>query len=277
MDCSGIADHLSPLVDGELESEKAESVRAHLATCPFCRKTFQDHMSVKQLLSRKLLFEKAPPGLRAALLDQLDSLHVGGVFVTFLAGLRARPLVATGLAAILLVAIFASVLLLGDSRGLPPLLVEVLDHYAEASQVPLEVVSADAGHLAQVMSRSVKRDIGVADLKSNWCFLMGARKCPRCRWHAVEIRYLHPAGNVSCFMFSEVGKKAIAKLCKAGILREKRVDGRTYLTCKTDCGRAVLWMEGDRAFVVVSDFSLPSVCPFRIAGEIRKVCRQQER
>ncbi len=273
MDCSGIADHLSPLLDGELESAEAEIVRAHLAECPRCRKSYNDHTNVKQLLSRKLLFKNTPPGLRSAILDGLGSSGMGDFFHTFLARLRAKPLVASGLAVLVLLAIWVSVLLLPTSHRFAPVLLGLLDNYAEASLAPLDVLSADAGHLAKKMSQSLNRNISVADLKGKWGFLVGARKCPICHKDAVEIRYLHPAGNFSHFMVLDAGKKAIAELCKSRELEEKRIDGAIYLYCEKACGRVIVWWEGDDIFVVRSGLRLPS---FDIARDIRSLCCEDE-
>jgi len=278
MDCSGIADHLSPLFDGELESEKAEYVREHLARCPRCNKIFQAHKDVKRLLSQKLLLEKAPPRLRSALLRRLEGSPAGGFFRVLVNRLRERPLVASGMATVLLVVILASVLSIMNAPHLPPPLLELLAHYAEAQHPPLEVVSADVGHVAQKMSERLKIKVNVADLKSRWCSLMGARKCPCSGRPAVEIRYLHPAGNLSFFMLPDAGEKALAKLCKSGTLQKKRMDGGTYLCCETKCGKAILWMEGDDVFAVMSGHCLDSaVSLFDIARQIRKDCRPQRR
>jgi len=199
---------------------------------------------------------------------------MGDFFYTFLARLRAKPLVASGLAVLLLLAIWASVLLLPASHRFAPVLLELLDNYAEASLAPLDVLSADAGQLAKKMSQSLNRNIMVADLKGKWGFLLvGARKCPICHKDAVEIRYLHPAGNFSHFMVLDAGKKVIAELRKCRKLEERRIDGATYLFCEKGRGRVIVWWEGDDVFVVRSGLRLPS---FDIARDIRSLCRRKE-
>lgn len=269
MDCSGIGDHLSPLLDGELEAEKAETVRAHLAKCPHCRKSFRDHMRVKQFLSHKLLFKEAPPGLRAAILDTLHSPQPSGLFHLLGGRLRAKPLMASGLAVTVLIMLSVLVLLLPGSHSLPPVLSELLDRYGEASQPSLEVVSADVAYVGKKVSESLKKEIGVADLKNTWGFLLGARKCPVCRRNAVEVRYLHPAGDVSSFMVLNAGKRTISNLCTSGKLQERRIDGERYLYCECECGKVILWWEGGDIFVVRSCRCFPSASLARMSREIR--------
>jgi len=276
MDCSGIADHLSPLLDGELEHDKAERVRAHLERCPRCRKSYQHHMSVKRVLSRKLLFEKAPPGLRSAILDRLDSAPGGDFLYAFVAKLRAMPPVAAGLALILLIVIYSSIVLLVRSDRLPPLVLGMMSNYAKAYQPPLEINTGDAEEVAQTMSVMMEKEITVADLKGMWFFLMGGRKCLLCSSPAIEIRYLHPAGNLSFFIVSEVGQSEIARLCRSGTLKQKEVGGKRYLCCQMKFGRAVLWWKGEDIFAVTSDSCLPSVCLLDAAEGIRSALVRQD-
>jgi anti-sigma factor (TIGR02949 family) len=80
MDCSAMGDHLSSLADGELEGGNAESVWAHLRKCPRCNRLFHNHVNLKQLLRKMLPVEKAPPGLRSAVLDRLNSLRMREFF-----------------------------------------------------------------------------------------------------------------------------------------------------------------------------------------------------
>jgi mycothiol system anti-sigma-R factor len=274
MDCSGIADHLSPLLDGELEGEKAESVRAHLAQCPRCRKAFQDHGKVKRLLSEKLFLEQAPARLKSAILDRLDSLSTGDFFSRMSARLRARPRVVWSTAAVLLAGVVWSVLQMVNHYHLPPLLLELAGHHAETKQPPLEVVSADPGEVARTIGRMLNREVGVADLKSQWCFLIGARRCPACR-NAAEVRYLHPAGSFSYFLVWDAGEKAIRKLRKLETVREERMDGGECLCCNLKCGRTIFWWQDDDIFAVRSGPCLPYPHLLDIAGEIRKTCSQE--
>jgi anti-sigma factor (TIGR02949 family) len=269
MDCSEIADRLSPFLDGELEGDEAEGVGMHLEECASCKKRYQDHQWVKEVLARKLSFQKAPPRFRSDLLDRLGTPTGGGSLALFIEKLRARPLMASGLA-MCAVVILASVVTLMNSVHIPPALANLLHHSAEAFESPLDVSSADVGFVSRRMSRALGKKVKVPDLTCKRCTLEGARQCPDCECDSLEARYRHPAGKISFYMFSDVGKRAVSKLCKSGSLRKKSVDGRTYLTCNTDCGRFVLWMEKDDVCVVVSDFSVSSACPFDIAGEIRK-------
>ncbi len=276
MDCSGIGEHLSPLLDGELEADKAETVRAHLAKCPRCRKSFRDHMRVKQLLSQKLRFKEAPPAVRAVILDRLGSPGWRDFFYFVPAKLRAKPLIASGLAAMVLIVLSALVVLLPGSHGFSPFFSELLDHHAEASQPSLEVVGADVAYVSKKMSTRLKKKIAVADLKNTWGFLLGARRCPKCRRDAVEVRYLHPAGDFSLFMVLNAGKRTIGKICRSGKLQEKRIDGRRYLYCKCKCGKVILWWEGNNIFAVRSCPCFPSTSLTDMAREIRAAYHQSE-
>ncbi len=271
MDCSGIAELISPLLDGELKGDEADKVTAHVDKCAACSEIVQGHQTVKRLITEKLPFHKASPRLRSAVRQQIGPRSHQGAFSIFLRGLRPKPLIASGVATLLVIGLTLAVIFTNSPR-VPPLLLQLVQGHAEANQAPLEFVGASTGDIATQISRVLKRQVVVADLDSRWCFLIGARRCPRCNNPSVEIRYYHPAGRLSLFMLSGVNQKAVAKLCKSGSLHKREVNGATYLTCRTDCGRVVLWMDGEDAYVVKCDFSLPAVCPFEIAGDIREVC-----
>jgi mycothiol system anti-sigma-R factor len=275
MDCSGIANHFSPLLDGELEREKAERVRAHLAECRHCNKSFQDHMAVKRLLSQKLLFEKAPPGLRSGILDRLDSPRAGDFFPLLLAKIRSKPILASGTAVTAVVGALAYALFFTNPKGLPPLIAQVLRGHATAYHAALDIASEDVGEIARGIGPRVRRNIGVPDLKSKWCFLLGARACPLCGNPGAEMRYLHPAGSISFFLVSHAGERTITRLRHCGKLKKKRIGDRSYLYCERTCGRFISWWEGDDIFTVTSDVCLPSAFVFEVAREIRQILEEE--
>jgi len=273
MDCSAIAGHLSPLADGELEQETAERVRAHLHECPHCNRLLQDHLTIKQLLPQKLPFEKASPGLKSAILDGLNASPVSDFFHVLFARFRAQPFLASGVAVTAFLAVFASVLLWMNRHGLPPLVREVIAHHAEASQHPLEIVTADASELARQIGLRWRRNIGVPDLSSKDCTLMGASRCPVSGRSAVEMRYGHPKAKVTLFVISGARKEDFTGLCKPGTLRKKRIGGKTYYYCETKSCRAIVWWEDDYIIVMTSCLPLPE--PFETAREIRRACHSQ--
>jgi len=271
MDCSGIADHLSPLADGELESEKVESVRAHLKNCPRCTRLFEIHVNVKQFLPQILPFKKAPPGLRAAILDRLGSTGASNLFHVFVSRLRAQPFLASVVAVTIFLAAFAGVLWLVNSQRLPLLIREVLHNHEEAYLHPLDVASANVGNAARELALRIRRKIGVPDLRSRDLTLRGFRQCPVCLKSAVEIRYWQPPdANLLLFVVPDAGQEEIEKLQKSGNFRKKRIAGETYYHCKTKSCRAIFWWEGDAIFLVTSCLTLPT--PFETAREIRRSC-----
>lgn len=267
MDCSAIADHLSPLADDELEQEMAERVRAHLDECPSCKRLLRDHMTIKQLLPQKLPFEKAPPGLRSAVLDQLDASPVNDFFHGLFTRLRAQPFLASGVAVTVFLAAFAGVLLVMNSHRLPPLVREVIAHHAEASQHAIEVPGTDAAQLSRVLRERFDRDISVPDLTSKDCTLMGASRRPVCDRSAIGIRYGHPKANVMLFVVSEARQEDFTSLCKPGTLQTKKINGETYFYCETKSCRAILWWENDDIILMTSCLPLPE--PFETAREVR--------
>jgi anti-sigma factor (TIGR02949 family) len=267
MDCSGIADHLSPLADGELQQEMAEEVRAHLEQCPDCTRLLREHMTIKQLLPRKLPFEKAPPGLRAAILDHLDSWPINDMFHALFVRLRAQPFLASGVAVTAFLAVFAGVLLVMNSHRLPPLVREAIAHHAVASQHALQVPGSDARQIAQILKERFKRDISVPDLSDRDCTLMGAGRCPVCDRSAVEIRYGHPKANVTLLVISQAREEDFTNLCKPETLRTKTIDGETYFYCETRSCRAILWWQGDDIVIMTSCLALPA--PFETARQVR--------
>ncbi len=274
MDCSAIADHLSPLADGELESEKVESVRAHLDKCPRCKKLLQDHMNIKQFLPQILPFEKAPPGLRSAILERLGSSPVSDFFYAFFARLRAQPFLASAVAVSVFLAVFASVLWVVNSRRLPPLIREVLAHHADYNH-PLDVVSADPARIAQELYVRLKRKVPVSDLRAKRCSLVGFSQCPICSRSAVKLKYNRrhsdspqKVAELSLFVVPVAREREVASLCKPATLREKRIDGETYGYCETGSGRVIFWWDDDAVFLLTSELELPIL--FDAASEIRR-------
>jgi len=275
MDCTNVADHLSPLADGELEAEMAESVRAHLQKCPRCRRLFQTHRDIKTLVSRLLPIQKAPPGLKSAILESLPSSRTGHFFYVLFARLRAQPFLASAVAVTVFLGLFAFVILLVNSKRLPPLIREALLHHAEAHEYPLEVAGADPAKLEQELRRRFKREINVPDLKAKQCVLLGFRQCPVSTKPAAEIRYSHPNSNLSLFVVPVNGKEEIARLCKPGTLQVKKMDGQTYFYCDAKDGHAICWWNEDDVFLLTSTLNLPAL--FDAAKEVRRSCDERER
>lgn len=273
MDCSAAADHLSPLADGELEHDQAETVRAHIQKCPRCSRLFQGHVNVKRLVPRMLPLQKAPPGLKSAILDSLESRRRRDFLHVLFARLRAQPFLGSAVAVTVFLAIFASVIWLMNSRRLPPLIREALGYHAEAHQYPLEVASADAGRLTRELTLRLKRKISVPDLRSKRCVLVGFRQCPVCCKSGVEIRYGHPSANLSLFVVPSCTEEETATLCRPDTMRQKRMDGQTYFYCQIKSGRAIFWREDDNLFLVTSTLALPDF--FETAREIRRFCAQK--
>ncbi len=274
MDCSTVADHLSPLADGELEGREAETVRAHLDNCHHCHKLFKDLVKLKRLVPEVLPFEKAPPGLKSAILEKLDSSRIGDFFHLVFARLRAQPILASTVTVTMFLAVFAAALWVVNSHRLPPLIREVLGHHAEAHEYPLEVATADPSRLAKEVSLRLKKEINVPDLKSNKCTLMGFRECAVCLKSAVEIRYSHRDTNLSLFVVPVADGDEISRLCKPNTLRKKQMDGQTYYYCEGKSGQAVFWWEENDVFLVTTGAAFPM--PFETAREIRRSAAERK-
>ncbi len=268
MDCGVFTDHLSPFADNELDQEMAEQVRGHLDECPRCQRLVRGHMTIKQLLPRKLPFEQAPPGLRAAVLDQLDASPSRDFFHGLFSRLRAQPFLASGVAVSAFLAVFAGILLVMNSHRLPPLLQDVLAHHVGAAQHPIEVPGTDASQLAGVLREKFDIDISIPDLSAKGCALMGASRCPLCDRPAIGIRYGHPKANVMLFALSEAHREDFPRICKAGTLQEKKIDGETYFYCETKSCRAILWWEKNDIIIMTSCLPFPD--PFETAAEVRR-------
>ncbi len=275
MDCSSAAEHLSPLADGELQQDVAEGVRAHLQKCPRCHGLFQTHQDVKRLVSRLLPVQKAPPGLKSAILASLPSSRMSSFLHVLFARLRAQPFLASAVIVTAFLAVFASVILLMNSKRLPPLVREALLHHAEADEYPLEVAGADPTKVEQELRRRLNRDIAVPDLKAKQCLLLGFRQCPVCERPATEIRYTHPNANLSLFVVRTDGKAEIARLCKPGTLQVKKIDGQTYFYCDAKDGHVICWWKEDDVFLLTSTLGLPAL--FDAAREVRSSCERRER
>jgi anti-sigma factor (TIGR02949 family) len=273
MDCDRFTDHLSPLVDGELEKEHAKSVRAHLAECPRCNKSYHDHLHVKHILSTKLFLEKAPPSLRTAILDRLETPRIGDFLHIFFSKLRAKPFLAATVGVTIFLAAFAAVIALVNSHQLPPLVREALAHHVETDQ-PLNIVDRDAGKVSRVISSMVGRTVWVPDMRCKRLSLVGGRQWAVCGKLGAHIRYVHPASYVELFIVPVPRKEEISKLCKPATLEEEQVGGNSYFHCSANCGRVVMWWAGDSVFLVACDLDLSNVLD--IACEVRSRLAKNE-
>jgi anti-sigma factor (TIGR02949 family) len=273
MDCNRITDHLSPLVDGELEGEHAENVRAHLAECPRCNKSYHDRLHVKHILSTKLFLEKAPPSLRTAILDRLETPRIGDFLYFFFSKLRAKPFLAATVGVTIFLAAFAAVIALVNSHQLPPLVREALAHHVETDQ-PLNIVDRDAGKVSRAMSSMLGTTVGVPDLRSKRLLLVGGKQWSVCGKLGAHIRYVHPASYVELFIVPVPRKEEIPKLCKPDTLQKEQVGGNSYFHCNANCGRVVMWWAGDSVFLVTSD--LDFLYALDIACEVRSRLSRNE-
>lgn len=257
MNCSQVAEHLSPLADDELEPEIAEIVQAHLEGCPRCEVLLRNHVRIKELLPRLLPFQQAPAGLRGTIVERLDAFPTKDFLHAFFSRLRAQPFVASGVAVTAFLAVFALGLVFVNSNRLPPLIREVLAHHAEATQHPLRVVTADAATLSQQIRARFDRDIAVPDLRAQNCALMGCEVCPLCERSSVEIRYGHPQSHISLFVVPDASESDFIKLCRPGTLQAKQVNGNTYYYCETKSSRVIVWWENESVMLVAASLPLP--------------------
>ncbi len=70
MNCEQAMEWMSVMLDGELEQQQADALRAHLETCPDCRRLMEAMEGLEQKVSA--LREPAPEGLKRGVLYRID-------------------------------------------------------------------------------------------------------------------------------------------------------------------------------------------------------------
>ncbi|TVP78883.1 MAG: mycothiol system anti-sigma-R factor [Gemmatimonadales bacterium] len=71
--CQEAADHLQEWLDSELDEEMAARVGVHLETCARCYPRLAFERAFREAVERAARAEKAPPDLKARVLQALES------------------------------------------------------------------------------------------------------------------------------------------------------------------------------------------------------------
>lgn len=73
--CDELEEFLFQYTDGELDHDRALSLREHVAKCPHCQNLVDAEMHVRELV-RRCYFEEAPSTLRTRVISRIRMTHL---------------------------------------------------------------------------------------------------------------------------------------------------------------------------------------------------------
>ena len=76
VDCRKILDAVFLYLDGEVDGDQKDLIRAHLDACSPCLREFGVEHEVKMLVARRCGGDRAPESLRLSVLDRLRAARV---------------------------------------------------------------------------------------------------------------------------------------------------------------------------------------------------------
>ena len=267
MTCARVRERLFEYLDGIGEAGERAAIGAHLDDCSGCAAELRAIEGTEQRMRHELAGERAPD-------DLWDR-----VMATIAADDAARPrgrrfgwpamAMATAAAslAVLLIAVVGLISLPGQQTVQPTaLVVEPVNDFItyRLSGRPLDVESADPAELAQWFTG--KTEAGVPrDIPAPPGFrLVGSRLCYFLNRRLAALMYQSDAGLLSLYVMSDHDI----------VMPEARFDaavGRTLSSHRVNDHTSLIWRNGGRVYVLVSDLPEPDMRRFLEGMQAAKI------
>ncbi len=227
--CQAFHGVLHPYLDEELPPAQRAQARAHLTTCGACAALVQNHRALTSDL-RLALVDDLPPGLAARIRARIRWRIIG------------RRLVATAVAAVLVLAIGVVVLRQDPRRNQltsdEAQQLVALHHRSLAPDQPTTNHSSDPGHLATWLAGQLPYTPRVADPAGSGYALLGARLDWCDQQRVATIVYRHNVHLLTLICYPTDRPTDIAPIPQI-------VDGLTICT----------WVSGPLEYIAVADLS----------------------
>jgi mycothiol system anti-sigma-R factor len=236
MTCQHIEEYLSSYMDGELEGNEKTEIEEHLTACSLCRGRVEEEKKTKELLAKKVLWVKAPNGLRDRVLTEINSASDG--FLEKVLSIKPFPAIAAATVGVAVV--FAVILYLRSEPPLmaSPVLVESVNDHIQAisRESPVDFATSNQEDLVDWFRGKVSIPIHSPSMEG-WN-LMGGKIC-----HLSDRR-------VACLIYEKDGEFISLYMCEgSGIplegMKEHKSQGMTHL-CGSHLGyHGLFWKDGD--------------------------------
>lgn len=258
MTCEQVRQRLFDYLDGIGEAGERTAIAAHLDACPACTAELRATDGMEKRMRQALAGDRAPDGLWdrvMASIDADDAVRPRG----WRTGWPAMAVAAT--VAALLIAVVGLISLPGQQTVQPTaLVVEPVNDFItyRLSGRPLDVESADPAALAQWFSG--KTEAGVPrDIPAPPGFrLVGSRLCYFLNRRLAALMYQTDAGLLSLYVMSDHDI----------VTPEAQFDaaaGRALSSHRVNDHNSLIWRNGGRVYVLVSDLPKPDMRRF-LAG-----------
>ena len=256
MTCDQVRERLFEYLDGIGEAGERAAIGAHLDDCPGCAAELRAIEGTEQRMRHELAGERAPDDLWNRVMATIAADEAvkprGRRF-----GWPAMAAAAASLA-VLLIAVVGLISLPGQQTVQPTaLVVEPVNDFItyRLSGRPLDVESADPSELAQWFSG--KTEAGVPrDIPAPAGFrLVGSRLCYFLNRRLAALMYQSDGGLLSLYVMSDHDI----------VMPEAQFDaavGRTLSSHRVNDHTSLIWRNGGRVYVLVSDLPEPDMRRF---------------
>ena len=236
-DCRIIDPLITPYVDDDIDADARRHVDEHVRRCPPCHSRLAAERAVRQLVRVKraeISRGLAPPGLR----DRCLSLHTTKVPVGASRWrVRMKPF---AIAAGLVLVVGSAFVYEATERSTRLLAAELTaDHVKCFGMNALLGTNPDAAVIEQAMASTFGWEVHVPESHEAGLELVGARPCFYGKGKAAHLMYRHHGHPLSVFMLPQFTRP------EASPGHPETVDVFGH--------EAILWSEGGRTFVVVTN------------------------
>lgn len=248
-ECQNVQRLLDAFIDNELSSSEAAVVQQHLEDCSQCASLLEDLLALKEAL-RELPQEKAPPQLRARVLESLEKESRGRVRTRL--GLRLWPLgVGAAAAALVVLALFWRVGFLPLEK---PMYSSMLaDHRNTLSEsAETDMMSEDPKALWRWMNERSPFPIPSSLVSKSKLSLVGGRVAKMNGDDMVSVRYVESGMDIS--LHAMKGQASIPSTA-----HKMMVKGMPLYVDSYKGYNVVLWKEGGLLVCAMSELKRDSL------------------
>ena len=237
MNCRAMRDRVQAYADDELGVEGAIEVEAHLAGCSPCRDAFESQRAFRHMVGA-LYPRQVSPDLERRIAAGLRS------------PARRWPLLASGIAAAVLVAGLVGLLTRGSEAALPSEVRAALDVHrtAEHGSAPLGIASHDAGEINRWLRREVPFFADLPSAETSGFALHGAGTVELAGTRAAYVLYDGTSGPVSLFVLPRHAWPAMGRQLRSGTVEFRWIEAGGH--------RVLAWTHDPVSYLLVSDAAL---------------------